>query len=97
MMQNNDVKPVHPSFKFSVFCSALLPRDASRKGYFKEASPIPSLHVIGNYDKIVTADLSLELAGAFTSSRILKFEGGHRIPTAEEDVINVYKFILEFC
>lgn len=74
-----------PPFKMAVLCSGPLPRDHAKRRYISGKSKVPALTVIGNFDRIVTPEMSLQLAACFEKSEVVRFDGGHRVPSADQE------------
>ena len=56
---------------------------------------IPTLHLIGNGDKVIPSDMSLTLTNYFVNPKIHMHEGGHFIPVNAESKIAYIDFLNE--
>lgn len=68
------------AFKFAVIISGFKSLCKPHLKYYEKNIDVPSLHVIGDTDKIIDKKMSDELAGIFLNCRILRHSGGHFVP-----------------
>ncbi|TPX46967.1 hypothetical protein SeMB42_g03433 [Synchytrium endobioticum] len=79
---------VLPGCRFCICFSGYKPRDpAILDTYLKEMVDMPSLHVIGKNDSIVSNTRSAALAACFKDASVLYHEGGHFVPSGPERVL----------
>jgi len=81
-------------FGFALLCGGFPPRDVDLFARLA-ARPLstPSLHVIGEDDKMVTPDKSRLLCDRFVSPRVYAHPGGHYLPARRHDIPAYQKFI----
>jgi predicted esterase len=83
----SQLSPMLPRPKFVVFISGFLPHDASwTKEMLETGIHIPSLHVFGEKDTIITMDRSKMLQGICSEAQVLCHAGGHFVPTCNGQV-----------
>jgi predicted esterase len=67
--------------RFVVFFAGLLPRDDVQRSLVLAAAPIqlPSLHVFGASDTVISRELSIELCNTFNQEGVMvqEHDGGH--------------------
>ncbi|KAL8279589.1 hypothetical protein RQP46_007902 [Phenoliferia psychrophenolica] len=68
-------------FQFAIMASGFLPMDGRVASWFDTPLDVPSLHVLGSRDIVVSSPTSLALAHSFVKPRIESHAGGHFIPT----------------
>ncbi|KAL1528875.1 hypothetical protein AB1Y20_010198 [Prymnesium parvum] len=71
----------HRKPKFAIFVSGFVPRHPEPANRLLLGVDVPSLHVIGQSDGIVTPDRSRALADIFADAMIIEHAGGHTIPS----------------
>eukprot|EP00759_Apiculatamorpha_spiralis_P006053 PhF_6_TR13573/c0_g1_i3/m.21707 len=80
--------PFFPNVRFAVFFSGLLPsdlelrEDVAQKLALRSTTPIPTMHVYGTGDTIITPEQSLQLASVFPNSVVVTHDGGHFVPSS---------------
>ena len=72
-----------PGLRFVVCCGGFVVRDPLAHEMLANASSIriPSLHLIGNADDVVSPARSLELSNYFRDPTVVRHEQGHCVPT----------------
>ena len=71
-------------FKFAVFFAAFKSRQNQHQKYYKQKIDIPSLHVIGDGDQVISREMSDELLEVFSSKVVVRHPGGHFIPMTSQ-------------
>uniref|UniRef100_A0A8D0BKU2 Esterase OVCA2 n=1 Tax=Salvator merianae TaxID=96440 RepID=A0A8D0BKU2_SALMN len=69
-------------FDFAVIVAGFKSQALSHRGYYQEPITVPSLHVLGETDRVIPAEMSKELASHFTEPVILTHPGGHFVPAS---------------
>ncbi|CAH1799337.1 unnamed protein product [Owenia fusiformis] len=89
-MQRNPDGPFQ--FKFAIMVASFISKSIEHQELFKEPITIPTLHVYGETDKVISGEMSEELLGSFREPTILQHKGGHFIPATSQQK----KVYLEF-
>lgn len=72
----------HHRPKFAIFVAGFVPKDVRAATQLLEGvHGVPSLHIYGLQDELVTPDRSRSLAALFEDAVTLEHEGGHMIPS----------------
>ncbi|KAK9475179.1 serine hydrolase FSH [Dipodascopsis tothii] len=81
------VMPDVPPLKFGVFYSGFLP-EAPFRQYFETKLAVPSLHVLGSVDTLVSEERTLALydACAEDTRTLYRHPGGHFVPNSKDTV-----------
>ncbi|XP_005096416.1 esterase OVCA2 [Aplysia californica] len=69
-------------FKFAVLIAGFKSRSTAHDVHYSGRSEIPSLHVYGETDQIISESMSEELLQYFRDPTILRHPGGHFVPAA---------------
>jgi hypothetical protein len=72
-------------FDFAILIGGFVSNDPDHAALYAaaESYALPSLHVIGRADRIVTSEASLSLAARFTNPLLAMHDGGHLIASTE--------------
>ncbi|KAF0758633.1 hypothetical protein AaE_003876 [Aphanomyces astaci] len=81
-------------FSFGVFCAAAQMTDAAFKIALDSPLPMPSLHIMGEQDELISIEKSRILAEQFDNPVLFPHPGGHYIPT-QKDPRTVWKAFFE--
>jgi surfactin synthase thioesterase subunit len=77
----------HPPMKFAVAFSGFRAAKGINKGemdfLYEPKVETPTLHFIGNSDEIVTEERTLLAVEACKGARVVRFPGGHYLPTSK--------------
>jgi hypothetical protein len=76
-----------------LFFSAFKPRFPQYDSVYEYGIEVPTLHIMGEKDMIVTVERSETLKSVCSDARSLKHSGGHDIPDSEEDISEIVKFL----
>ena len=77
----------------SLIFSGFKPRFQQYDSIYAHGIEIPTLHVIGEKDLMVTVERSEVLAGICHNAKVLKFAGGHQIPGGDEESHSIIQFL----
>ncbi|XP_074045300.1 esterase OVCA2 [Macrotis lagotis] len=89
--------PRFPPLRFVILVSGFIPRGPALAPPFQRAPlGLPSLHVVGDSDRIIPAPESLRLAGRFSGAVTLRHPGGHFIPAAAAQRQAYLQFLDQF-
>ncbi|XP_027718155.1 esterase OVCA2 [Vombatus ursinus] len=89
--------PRFPLPRFVILISGFRPRGPKLAQPFPQAPLLlPSLHVLGETDRVIPSQESLELAGCFSGAVTLSHPGGHFIPAASPQRQAYLKFLDQF-
>ncbi|GFO16536.1 ovarian cancer-associated gene 2 protein homolog [Plakobranchus ocellatus] len=69
-------------FKFAILVAGFKSRSSKHSHHYNGQATIPSLHVFGETDQIVSPEMSEELLQYFESPTVLRHPGGHYVPAA---------------
>ncbi|XP_074869433.1 esterase OVCA2 isoform X1 [Carettochelys insculpta] len=83
-------------FRFAVLIAGFKSRAAPHGRYFREPIAAPSLHVLGESDRVIPAALSRELAAHFREPAVLSHPGGHFVPAAASQRAAYLEFLARF-
>lgn len=81
--------------RFGVFVSGFVPNDACAAASLLAGvdASVPTLHVLGAGDELVTPERSRALADLFEDARLVTHEGGHMIPSGAAVRAEVASFV----
>src|SRR5204863_205606 len=67
------------AFDFAVMVGGFVSADAEHAPLYQalRAAEVPSLHVIGRADRVVSPEASRALAARFAGARVVEHDGGH--------------------
>jgi pimeloyl-ACP methyl ester carboxylesterase len=85
-----------PAFKFAMLISGSKPRAADLQWYYEQPIKVPSLHVYGMGDDLVTPDKSEALSKAFTNATVVTHPGGHYLPITKDYATQYKAFFAQF-
>eukprot|EP00939_MAST-03C_sp_MAST-3C-sp1_P001789 g1789.t1 len=89
-------KAGHPKLKslsFLIVAGALLPMEETKREERGTLVSIPSLHFIGNADRVVSPSQSLAFASHFEDAQVCRHEKGHLLPQRRAEVDIVLRFL----
>ncbi len=79
---------------FGMFVSGFVPRDrVAAAALLAGVRDVPTLHVYGENDELVTPDRSRALADCFVGASVIVHEGGHMIPSSAHVRAQVRSFL----
>ncbi|XP_059168561.1 esterase OVCA2-like [Physella acuta] len=87
-------------FKFAVLVAGFKSRSSNHDVYYSTRSHIPSLHVYGETDKIISTEMSEELLQFFEEPVTLKHPGGHFVAATgntKKSYTDFFTKMKEFC
>lgn len=82
--------------KFVVLFSGFKSRIEQHQVYYDQLIDVPSLHVFGETDEVISTDRCQALADSFTNAECLVHKGGHFVPTSAPVRNRVKEFLLKF-
>lgn len=83
-------------FDFAIVMAGFKSRAAPHQSYYQEPITVPSLHVLGETDHVIPAELSRELASVFKEPVILTHPGGHFMPASLPQKKAYLEFLSQF-
>lgn len=92
LKENKDTR--FENFKFAIFVAGFKSQQTTHQIYYETQINIPSLHVIGEDDKVIEKAMSEDLLKLYKNKVVLNHKGGHFVPatSAEKTVyINFLK------
>lgn len=72
------------ALKFAIVYSGFKFDNASVQKYYEKKIELPTLHVIGELDTLVSNERSLKLAEICTDATVMKHPGGHYCPSTKD-------------
>ena len=77
-------KELKLDFKFAILIAPFKSRITKHRDWYNICEPIsiPTLHVIGDSDKVIEREMSDEILGLFKDPEILRHPGGHFVPAS---------------
>ncbi|CAL3969796.1 unnamed protein product [Diplocarpon coronariae] len=82
-----------PAPSAGIFFAGFKPRFAQYDSVYAAGIDVPTLHIIGSQDTIVSTKRSETLLAVCQSASLLKHEGGHDIPSSPQDQEVVIRFL----
>lgn len=70
--------------RFAIICAGFQSRSLAHKNFYYCPITIPSLHIYGETDEIITKEMSLELAKNFDEPSFITHPGGHYFPATTQ-------------
>lgn len=83
-------------FDFAIMIAGFKSRATPHQSYYQEPIMVPSLHVLGETDRVIPAEMSRELASVFTEPVILTHPGGHFMPASSPQKKAYLEFLNHF-
>ncbi|XP_044286487.1 esterase OVCA2 isoform X2 [Varanus komodoensis] len=83
-------------FDFAILIAGFKSRAVCHCGYYQGPIAVPSLHVLGETDQVIPAEMSRELASHFVEPVILTHPGGHFIPVSTPQKKAYLEFLNRF-
>lgn len=76
--------PRFQDFGFAVFIAGFKSRQTGHQPHYDRHVSIPSLHVIGDTDKVIPREMSDEMLELYDDKVVVRHPGGHFIPTTSQ-------------
>ncbi|XP_042298661.1 esterase OVCA2 [Sceloporus undulatus] len=84
-------------FAFAILVAGFKSQAQPHRGYYQgEPIAVPSLHVLGETDRVIPAQMSRELAGHFVEPQVLSHPGGHFVPASAPQKKVYLEFLSRF-
>ncbi|XP_066492328.1 esterase OVCA2 isoform X2 [Tiliqua scincoides] len=83
-------------FDFAILIAGFKSRATPHQSYYQESITVPSLHVLGETDRVIPAEMSRELASVFMEPVILTHPGGHFMPASPPQKKAYLEFLNQF-
>ncbi|XP_005314046.2 esterase OVCA2 [Chrysemys picta bellii] len=83
-------------FEFAILVAGFKSRAAPHSSYYREPIAVPSLHVLGDTDRVIPPGLSRELASHFVGPAVLTHPGGHFVPASASQKRAYLEFLAKF-
>uniref|UniRef100_A0A8C3T7G6 Esterase OVCA2 n=2 Tax=Chelydra serpentina TaxID=8475 RepID=A0A8C3T7G6_CHESE len=83
-------------FRFAVVIAGFKSRAAAHRSYYREPIAVPTLHVLGDTDRVIPPGLSRELASHFVDPAVLTHPGGHFVPASAPQKRAYLEFLAKF-
>uniref|UniRef100_A0A8C3EXQ8 Esterase OVCA2 n=1 Tax=Chrysemys picta bellii TaxID=8478 RepID=A0A8C3EXQ8_CHRPI len=83
-------------FEFAILVAGFKSRAAPHSSYYREPIAVPSLHVLGDTDRVIPPGLSRELASHFVGPAVLTHPGGHFVPASAPQKRAYLEFLAKF-
>lgn len=82
-------------FKFAILVAGFKSRLIPHNKFYQGVANIPSLHVIGEDDKVISTDMAEELMSFFSDPRRISHPGGHYVPASSAQKQGYIQFLEE--
>ncbi|CAI5794617.1 Esterase OVCA2 [Podarcis lilfordi] len=83
-------------FDFAIVVAGFKSQAAPHQGYYQEPIVVPSLHVLGETDRVIPAEMSRQLASCFAEPVSLIHTGGHFVPASAPQKKAYLEFLDQF-
>ncbi|XP_054857682.1 esterase OVCA2 [Eublepharis macularius] len=83
-------------FDFAILFAGFKSQALDHQIYYQEPIQVPSLHVLGETDRVISAEMSQELSSKFTEPLFLTHPGGHFIPASAAQKKTYLEFLDRF-
>lgn len=85
------------NFRFAILVAGFRSACAQHQCFYKGVNiAMPSLHVYGQYDKVIQEQMSRDLLPLFQGAHILNHQGGHFVPAASAHKHVYQEFLKKF-
>lgn len=91
------MEPPQSPFKFAVTCCGFQGAVQFYNGFYNPKIATPSLHVVAEFDTMVSAERSAKLADACEDATVVHFRGTHHVPTDRNSLYEIARFIGNTC
>ncbi|KAH1179080.1 esterase OVCA2 isoform X1 [Mauremys mutica] len=82
--------------RFAILIAGFRSRAAAHSSYYRDPIALPTLHVLGETDRVIAPALSRELASHFVEPVLLTHPGGHFVPAAAPQRRAYLEFLARF-
>lgn len=82
----------HIKFDFAIMISGFKSQSLPHLKYYMDRIEIPTLHVLGETDKVIPTEMSEALSNCFEDPVIVRHPGGHYLPAAAPQKHEYQKF-----
>nr|XP_060613707.1 esterase OVCA2 [Anolis sagrei ordinatus] len=83
-------------FRFALLVAGFQSKAGPHRAYYNAPIAVPSIHVVGESDRVIPAHMSMELADHFEGARTLLHPGGHFVPAAAPQKKEYIAFLAQF-
>ncbi|OCT91088.1 esterase OVCA2 [Xenopus laevis] len=83
-------------FNFAILVAGFKSRSSEHTKHYQQPNTVPSLHVIGETDRVISADMSRELVSHFENPFIVMHPGGHYVPACAPQKKVYWEFLDKF-
>ncbi|KAL3271155.1 hypothetical protein HHI36_021653 [Cryptolaemus montrouzieri] len=80
-------------FNFAIIISGFKSKALPHLKYYSEIINLPSMHVIGDNDRIIPRDMSDALSECFEDALIVRHTGGHIVPVSSDQKEHYENFV----
>ena len=84
------------NFNFAIFVSGYKSRQSMHQKYYEEKVTLPTLHVMGETDKVIEKEMSVELSELYKNKTVLEHRGGHFVPATSAEKPQYVAFLSKF-
>ena len=84
------------NFNFAIFVSGYKSRQSMHQKYYEEKVTLPTLHVMGETDKVIEKEMSVELSELYENKNVLEHKGGHFVPATSAEKAQYVEFLSKF-
>eukprot|EP00794_Sanderia_malayensis_P003146 gene3146-3615_t len=83
-------------FKFAILCAGFKSKSTKHVKYYQNKITCPTLHIVGETDKVIAKERSIELSNLFENPEIYLHPGGHFLPATASERSAYQKFLKQF-
>ncbi|KAI5363765.1 putative serine hydrolase FSH, alpha/Beta hydrolase [Septoria linicola] len=91
------IPPPQSPFKFAIACSGFRNAPQFYDGFFTPKITTPSMHVIADWDHMVSAQMSADIIAACESPIVIRHAGTHAVPTDRASMWEMAQFFNQSC
>ena len=84
------------NFNFAIFVSGYKSRQSMHKEYYDVTVNLPTLHVMGDTDKVIEKEMSVDLSELYEDKMVLEHKGGHFVPATSAEKAKYVEFLSKF-
>ncbi|RNA06298.1 ovarian cancer-associated protein 2 -like [Brachionus plicatilis] len=80
-------------FKFAILVAGFKSRQSQHDSYYEKKIQVPTLHIMGESDRVIPKEMSISLLDYFFEPKIFEHSGGHFVPTNAEAKNSIIQFL----
>jgi len=83
-------------FNFAIFISGYKSRQTEHQDCYKMNVTFPTLHVMGDGDKVIEKEMSEDLLSVYDDKSVINHKGGHFVPATSAEKSQYIQFLSNF-